>query len=209
MKNLFARLVVACALVATAQAQVATYTFESAQFALNSLSPFFNKSPDYGLGTFRASFTSSPNPSAFFAGGTQFPPTLTGKNLMDGTGPFGGNTLHVSFNMPVNQVYFDFALFVPGRLDFSSPSGNTSANTPDLSQVGSLFFQSSLAFSQFDLVGFGPSDNQVSLAIDNLAFTIVPEPSTASLLGLGLGACGLLVIQRRAVPPVVTQGAGL
>lgn len=190
MKNLLAILVVMSALAA--HAETATYTFESAQFALNSHAPFLNTSPDSGLATFRASFTSSPNPSAFFASGNQFPPTLTGKNLMDGTGPAGGNTLHISFNTPVNQVQFAFALFVPGRLDFSSPAGNTSASTPDFSQVGSLSFQSAQGFSEFYLTAFGPNNNQISLAIDNLTVTIVPEPATAAMLVAGLGACLLM-----------------
>ena len=114
---------------------------------------------------------------------------------MDGTGPAGGNTLHVSFNMPVTQVQFAFALFVPGRLDFASPVGNTSGYTPEFSQVGSLSFQSAQPLSEFYVTGFGANNNQVSLAIDNLVFTIVPEPSSAVLI---LGALGVFALRRRS-----------
>jgi hypothetical protein len=195
MKRVIQASVAACLFVSVANAQTATYTFESTQFVLNSPSPFLNKPPDSGLNTFQASFTSSPNPTAFFVGGTQFPPTLTGKILMDGTGPAGGNTLRVSFNTPVNQVQFAFALFVPGHLNFTSSAGNSSANTPESSQVGSLAFQSAQPFSEFYLTGFGGNNNQVSLAIDNLVFTIVPEPSFACLI-LGALSAGILARRR-------------
>jgi hypothetical protein len=190
MKTVFQTLAALCLFVGTANSQTATYTFESVEFIPNSSSPFLNKAPDSGPGSFLASFTSSPNPAAFFVGDLQFTSPFSGGFLMDGTGPAGGNTLRISLNMPVNEVRFDFALFTPGRLDFVSPVGSISAHTPTSSQLGSLSFQSALGFSEFDLLGFGSfNDSQVSIAIDNLVLTVVPEPATVTLLIVGLGLC--------------------
>jgi hypothetical protein len=169
-----------------ARAQTASYTFESAAWALGNTAPFLNVAPDTasGLASFRASFTASPTSSAFAVGTFILNPAFTGKNLWQpGLPP--GDVLSIALNQSIRSVHLDFEQFAPGHLDLTSAAGTISVFTD--SQIGSLDFVGSTSFTSFTLAAFDPSNNRIPFGIDNLVLS-VPEPRLAALAGLGAAA---------------------
>jgi hypothetical protein len=180
----------ATAAATTAISQTATYTFESPQWVVNQSSPFLNKTPDSGWSALLANFTSGPG-VPMTVRNMALSPSFSGNCLMQ-LGVPGDNanssTLTVSLSAPVNSVRVDFSLFSPGHLDFSSAAGSTSQDTSPTMPVGTLNFTSPTAFTQFSLAGFNNSNGRLLFSIDNLTVS-VPEPGSAALLLIGLGAC--------------------
>jgi hypothetical protein len=185
-------------LATSASATTVMFTFDS--FVALQTTPLLNCSPDVGPSSFQASFTSSPNATAFFIDSLLVNPSFSGYNLMDEGPPNTFDTLTVTLNQPIDRVQLDFALFVPGYLELDSSAGTAYASTGD-SQAGSLSFQSDTGFTEFSLRGFDNNNEGILLAIDNLSLTptTVPEPATAWLLLTALGVC--LVRKRRVARP--------
>ena len=176
-------------LAASAPATTVMFTFDS--FAPLQTTPLLNCSPNVGPSSFQASFTSSPNATAFSIVSVLVNPSFSGQNLMDVSPPNTFDTLTVTLNSPIERVQLDFALFVPGYLQLDSSAGTTYASTT--TQAGSLSFQSDTGFTEFSLRGFDSNNQGILLAIDNLSLTptTVPEPTTAWLLLAGLAVCWL------------------
>lgn len=158
-----------------------TYTFESPVFSLGQTTPLLNKSPNIGDLSFLASFTSGPTGNGLSIGNN---PNLPGGMSLSDGGLSSADVLTITLSSPVDSVQLDFALFQPGRLDFTSASGNTSAFNGPSSQAGVLNFSSPTPLTQFTLAGFSAANVPVLLAIDNLVMT-VPEPSALALLSIG------------------------
>jgi len=177
----------------SAGAATVTYTFESPNFSLGQTTPLLNKTPNIGSPSFLTSFTSGPAGNGLSIGNNLNLPS--GLTLFDPGPPFAPDVLTISLNTPVDSVILDFALFLPGRLELNSASGNTFALTLHASQVGVLSFSSPTPFTQFTLAGFSAANAPVLIAIDNLVMN-VPEPSTVALLLVG--ACAGLVRRRMA-----------
>jgi len=176
-------------LAASAPAATVTFTFDS--FTLRQTTPLLNCSPEVGPSTFQASFTSSPNPSAYSIATALPSPSFSGQSLIDGSFPGSSDILTVTLNSAIDSVQVDFALLVPGYLELDSSAGTASVSTSPTQGVGSLLFQSDAGFTEFSLQGFDNNNEGTLLAIDNLSLTptTVPEPTSAWLLLAGLGVC--------------------
>ena len=175
-----------------AQAQTAIYNFDSPQWVLNSITPLLNMAPDAGsapLG-FKASFTSYPTAGAFSIWTFSLNPLFSGNNLGQPGNP-PGDVLTITLSQPIRSVHLDFEQFAPGYLRLGSSAGAINATTA--SQIGSLDFQGSTSFTQFNLQAIDTSNNGIPFGIDNLVLTI-PEPSITALVGVS-AAC--LLLRRR------------
>lgn len=185
-------------------ADTVSYTFESPQFANLEHTPLLNRAPNIGSGSFVTSFTSS-SAGTFMIGNFQPNMLFQGQALANST---NADVLTISFNMPVTQVEFAWAIIEPGRLDLTSPVGNASQNSrvvqPGIHFQGDVFvFSSVTPFTTFSLAGFNTSGSPVVFAIDNLTVqTSVPEPTTILMLGAGLAGLSI-VIRKRHEQPVV------
>lgn len=180
-------------------AQTVTYRFEPPQLVFGQSTPLLNLVPDVGPSSFLANFT-VPTGGALSINNIPINPSFTGQILIDGSAP--GDTLRVTLNTPITDVQLDFALMASSsHLVFQCSSGTTSINELPSTQYNSLSFHSAVPFTQFDLSGFTSSNASTPLAIDNLVMTLVPEPSTISLLVAGLSVTLLKTIQRNRNRP--------
>ena len=148
-----------------------------------------------------ATFTSPADPGGF-AVGSSFFSTLTGGVLLDpGPASANGLPLTISFNALLGSLSLDFAtnsgVGVPLQLqafDDALPAGATSAM--GTIPPGFSFPEGSISISgAFNEVVL--SSTAFDFAIDNIAVTLVPEPSDFVLIGLALGACALLRFRSR------------
>ncbi len=187
----------------TANADTVTYTFDAPQFSGGERTPLTNRAPNIGLSAFRASFTSSPDSTAYGVGTLATNPLLSGQMLYD-LGP-PAESLRVTLNMPVNSVQFAWAALTrgPGRVLFTNPNGTAVMDSEDVGgefQGGIFSVNLSMPFTSFRLDAFGRLGNPIGLAIDNLTMSTaapIPEPATMLLVGTGLAAVAARVRKRR------------
>jgi len=163
--------------------QTVTYSFEPPQLTFGQTTPFLNLVPDMGPASFLASFT-VPTGGSFSVNSIIIHPAFSGQDLLDPSPPGGaGDTLRIIVNTPITDVQVDFELMTfSGHLQLQSSAGITNADAVASTQYGSLVFHAATGFTQFDLLGFTSENTSTLLAIDNLSMTIIPEPSTFSLL---------------------------
>jgi hypothetical protein len=172
-----------------ANAQTATYRFEPPQLVFGQSTPLLNLVPDAGPSSFLASFT-VPTGGSLSVNNIAINPSFTGQILIDTSPP--GDTLRVTFNTPITDVQLDFALMAfSSHIQLQSAGGTLSVNELPSTQYGSLTFHSAVPITQFDLSAFTSSNTSTLLAIDNLVVTLVPEPSTFSLLIAGISLVAL------------------
>ena len=185
-------------------ADTVTYTFGAPQFTIGQTTPLLNRAPNIGSATFRANFTSAPTAGGFLIADFQPNVLFSGQSLFDPGAAL--SVLTISFNTPVTQVQFNWAIIQPGRLGFTSPVGNTSQNSAAVGgdfQGGTFIFSSANPFTAFSLAAFNNAGARVEFAIDNLTVTFtpqqtpIPEPATMLLLGTGLAGVAAKARKRR------------
>jgi hypothetical protein len=153
-----------------------------------------------------ARFTSPSDSGAFVVDSSFFGPTsaLTGLVLFR---PEGAAALNVGFSSVLTDITLAFATIDAFPLTLQAFQGSTlvgSVNATGTTGPGRPFFQGMLAFSgaAFDNVRFtAPAE----FAIDNVRVSpasVIPEPATVALLGMGLGLAGVVGARRkrRAAP---------
>jgi PEP-CTERM motif len=172
----------------TVNADTFTFTFEAPQFTVGEINPISNRAPNVGSAIFQASFVSAV-PGTYEI--VEFVPNaFTGQSLVSPETP---NVLTISFNMPVNQIQFQWAVQLPGLIQFTSAAGNQSQNSANQGgpfEGGTFIFSSATPFTSFTLAAFNAAGAATNLGIDNLTLgtTPVPEPATLFLFGTGLAA---------------------
>ena len=135
----------------------------------------------------------STNPGAALAGGTSIATEEANNSILGGSNPGGFNSTGVAgasinWGTTVHTAVFSITRLANGSLDLSSSIDGGAAATANVAAINGSY--------TFDEVAFGQGGMNADLALDNVALTIVPEPSSA--FGLALG--GLCFLRRRRHP---------
>lgn len=178
--------VLACAGVAGAQ----TWTFEAPSFTTGEFTPLLNRAPNVSPGTWQASFVTNPVSMQVA--------TFAANSLMVGNilyVPSGATVLTITFNQPVTDLSFDFALIGQSSgfaLNYLSAAGAGSVAAVNVDNNanfwgGSVTLTGLGGITSIDLFATAPTGAPCEFAIDTVT---VPSPGAAAALGLA-GACTL------------------
>jgi hypothetical protein len=180
--------------------EFATYTFEAPKFTLNETTSMLDRAPNSAIGALAATllttFTSAPGTGdlSISSTATVTPNTLfTGQFLFSSAVPSA--VLTMNFNMPVSSIELDFAIATlsgGGFLRITTLSG--SVDQPAVQITASSFFGGHVnftpatSFTGVQIQGFSAPGTPQLFATDNVKAGIVPEPTTWSMLALGVVA---------------------
>ncbi len=190
----------------SAEAAVTVYTdrtsFNTAvgPIVLENFNSFASETPFHttalDVGDFTLSMTGSPNTGAR-RNKIDLPPYEWSVSDIDGTNVVNvltilGDSLFITFDSPITAFGADFAAFNDGHLRTTIVVSTEVLNPPATAgnDVRLFGFTSDTPFT---VVEARAVDND-GYAIDNVSYSVVPEPAMICLLGLG----GLLLRRRKA-----------
>ena len=152
-----------------------------------------------------ATFSSAADPGGFVVYPSMFD-TLTG-NVLGDPGPAGQDNLalDISFSSELNAIEFDFVtsdFITPSPLTLAAYQGTQlvgSTTTSGMFLDGFFFPEGEVAFDGANFNNVVISSTATDIAVDNINVNAVPEPSSLSLVALGLGflVAGSVRIKRR------------
>lgn len=200
----FIAALVLSALSAAALADTATYTFETPNFLNGQPLPLVTIAPNITFGPslagLTATFTANAVPSTFAIGASFFSAPIAGQVLIQNSIGTAGQVLQVFLSQTVLTVNLDFAINNGSGVSYLRlVDGITISDTPKTITApfdqGHLTYTDPTGFNSFTIEAFTPANAQAEFAIDNLAFTAIPEPASAAVLSLA--GAGLLGLRRR------------